>query len=212
MLYFDWYSDQRFGSIRQQIWTILHFPFHLSLVLFLEGAAEFIIFRKIIEILIYINTTMSNEYFAWANDPQGSLLDLQQALNASTSSIFGYFAPQNEQTYIEVRHIFKVIDLLNSVEGNNTANSDATKAAVESQVTSLLLTIQNSLFQTYGIDAPHSQPHSITLGSSDQLINQTNNNLVQQVETAQDTNNQYSYIFELVVSHFHPFHSQSSNI
>ncbi|KAK5137359.1 hypothetical protein LTR08_008937 [Meristemomyces frigidus] len=32
MLYFDWIQEEHFGTIRQQLWALLHFPLHLLLV------------------------------------------------------------------------------------------------------------------------------------------------------------------------------------
>lgn len=51
MLYFDWLNRSQFGSIRQQIWAFLHFPFHLALVFLVEGAAQFIRWRKVVEVI-----------------------------------------------------------------------------------------------------------------------------------------------------------------
>lgn len=45
MLYFDWIEEDHFGSIRQQIWAFLHFPFHLSLALAIEGVNQCIMWR-----------------------------------------------------------------------------------------------------------------------------------------------------------------------
>jgi hypothetical protein len=42
MLYFDNVQLENFGTIRQQIWTFLHFPFHTALVLLMEGTNQFI--------------------------------------------------------------------------------------------------------------------------------------------------------------------------
>jgi hypothetical protein len=51
MLYFDFLPKGHFGSIRQPIWAFLHFPFHLALVLFMEGLAEFVIWHKMVEVI-----------------------------------------------------------------------------------------------------------------------------------------------------------------
>lgn len=42
MLYFDYNPKEsaHYGTIRQQIWALLHFPFHFASVLVLEGAKE----------------------------------------------------------------------------------------------------------------------------------------------------------------------------
>ncbi|KAI9858825.1 MAG: hypothetical protein M1813_007292 [Trichoglossum hirsutum] len=47
-LYFDRHPETHFGTIRQQIWCILHFPFHISLVLMLEGINNFLLYHKTI--------------------------------------------------------------------------------------------------------------------------------------------------------------------
>lgn len=41
MLYFDYNPrNVHYGTIRQQIWTLLHFPFHLAIVLTVEGLRQ----------------------------------------------------------------------------------------------------------------------------------------------------------------------------
>lgn len=46
MLYFDQVDAKRFGTIRQQFWALCHFPFHVALVLLLEGTSRFITWRN----------------------------------------------------------------------------------------------------------------------------------------------------------------------
>lgn len=45
VLYFDQIENERFGTIRQQIWAILHFPLHVAILLTVEGAASMIIWN-----------------------------------------------------------------------------------------------------------------------------------------------------------------------
>lgn len=49
MLYFDQVDIKRFGTIRQQFWALAHFPFHVALVLLLEGTSRFVIWRNAME-------------------------------------------------------------------------------------------------------------------------------------------------------------------
>lgn len=51
MLYFDQLDARRFGSIRQQFWALAHFPFHVALVLLLEGTSRFVTWRNAMESL-----------------------------------------------------------------------------------------------------------------------------------------------------------------
>lgn len=49
MLYFDQVDAKRFGTIRQQFWALAHFPFHVALVLLLEGTSRFVTWRNATE-------------------------------------------------------------------------------------------------------------------------------------------------------------------
>ncbi|KAF2826164.1 hypothetical protein CC86DRAFT_25654 [Ophiobolus disseminans] len=51
MLYFDRIQEEHFGSIRQQVWSFLHFPLHIVLVLVLQGISLLIIWRQAVESL-----------------------------------------------------------------------------------------------------------------------------------------------------------------
>ncbi|CRK12442.1 hypothetical protein BN1708_010484 [Verticillium longisporum] len=43
MLYFDNPPECNFGSIRQQVWAVLHFPFHLGMIGIVEGSQQIIL-------------------------------------------------------------------------------------------------------------------------------------------------------------------------
>lgn len=47
VLYFDQIEHERFGTIRQQIWAILHFPLHVAILLTVEGTAALILWNII---------------------------------------------------------------------------------------------------------------------------------------------------------------------
>ncbi|KAI9698469.1 MAG: hypothetical protein M1836_004050 [Candelina mexicana] len=40
-LYFDHHPPSHYGTLLQQIWALLHFPFHVALILLLEGIQQF---------------------------------------------------------------------------------------------------------------------------------------------------------------------------
>ncbi|KAI9719986.1 MAG: hypothetical protein M1812_003111 [Candelaria pacifica] len=40
-LYFDHHPPSHYGTLLQQIWALLHFPFHIALILLLEGIQQF---------------------------------------------------------------------------------------------------------------------------------------------------------------------------
>lgn len=51
MLYFDRMHEEHFGSIKQQIWSFLHFPLHATLVLVLQGVSLLVIWRQAVDAL-----------------------------------------------------------------------------------------------------------------------------------------------------------------
>lgn len=51
MSYFDRLHEEHFGSIKQQIWSFLHFPLHIVLVLVLQGVSILVIWRQAVEAL-----------------------------------------------------------------------------------------------------------------------------------------------------------------
>ncbi len=67
MLYFDQVDNKRFGTIRQQFWALAHFPFHICLVLLMEGTARFITWRNALEVVDLIILHF-DEIYSSSND------------------------------------------------------------------------------------------------------------------------------------------------
>ena len=57
MLYFDQISPDRMGTIREHFWVILHFPFHVCVILVVEGLSRLAIWRKLTEITIRLQSS-----------------------------------------------------------------------------------------------------------------------------------------------------------
>ncbi len=85
ILYFDQIDHDRFGTIRQQIWALIHFPLHVALVLTATGIATMIPINIIIG--------LSNEwYHLWydlysSEDDNGQLI-IKPTVNASSPQEF----------------------------------------------------------------------------------------------------------------------------
>jgi hypothetical protein len=45
-IYFDWMDHEHLKGLRQLTWTIFHFPFHVALLLFMEGSTQFMMWWK----------------------------------------------------------------------------------------------------------------------------------------------------------------------
>lgn len=92
MLYFDWIQEHHMGTIRQQIWAFLHFPFHLSLVLAVSGANQFVAWRAGTTLTNKITNRLLNLY----DDDKNSTLVLEDISNLIDLTISGsYRATRN---------------------------------------------------------------------------------------------------------------------
>ncbi|KAK9242005.1 hypothetical protein V1506DRAFT_524944 [Lipomyces tetrasporus] len=101
MLYFDTLNRHDFGSIRQQLWSFLHFPFHVALVLCLSGMAQFVIWQKIMEgfvmCLLYKASPNSTFQVYEPSDPgsiNATMNDILDNVQNLTSEY--YSSPSNE--------------------------------------------------------------------------------------------------------------------
>jgi low temperature requirement protein LtrA len=64
VLYFDQIEHDRFGTIRQQIWALLHFPLHIAILLTVEGSTQFIIWNSIVNNINWlVNNIWPYDYF-----------------------------------------------------------------------------------------------------------------------------------------------------
>jgi hypothetical protein len=62
MLYFDQVELDRFGTIRQQIWALLHYPLNLAMILIVEGNRELIAYNTIVGV--------DTRFFTWEPEVQ----------------------------------------------------------------------------------------------------------------------------------------------
>ncbi|PVH84270.1 hypothetical protein DL98DRAFT_558495 [Cadophora sp. DSE1049] len=160
MLYFDWYNHQHFGSVRSQIWAILHFPLHLTLVLMVEGASQFIVWRKLIEVLDRLERFFVHAIETWRDDLSTTFSDLQNSLNDTVTAIFYDFPPTYTQTWIDVDGYLALL-------GDMEVSVEETAVAVDD----LFLTVQNSLFDTYGIKTPKGEADAYSVSDPSTTTN-----------------------------------------
>ncbi|QSZ36968.1 hypothetical protein DSL72_009060 [Monilinia vaccinii-corymbosi] len=143
MLYFDWLNRSYFGSIRQQIWAFLHFPFHLALVFLVEGISQFIRWRKVVEVIREVSRQYINQF---NRAPATNSLDLETRLAKVTQTIFDKFPPAYTHTISTTQ---KALSSIGSAAFNSTEQLG--------NVTTLFSAVQDSLFDNFGIDPPESK-------------------------------------------------------
>ncbi|KAI9689684.1 MAG: hypothetical protein M1820_010084 [Bogoriella megaspora] len=58
LIYFHRMTEHHFGTIRQQIWSFLHFPLHVALVLTMEGSRQFVLWRQGVQLAGYLTDSI----------------------------------------------------------------------------------------------------------------------------------------------------------
>jgi hypothetical protein len=75
VLYFDQIEHDRFGTIRQQIWALLHYPLHVAILLTAEGSTLLIIWNEIAQNLDWMdNNLWDPSWFSTAQDYASSFI------------------------------------------------------------------------------------------------------------------------------------------
>ncbi|KAF4625473.1 hypothetical protein G7Y89_g12696 [Cudoniella acicularis] len=143
MIYFDWMNRAQFGTFRQELWAFLHFPFHLALVLSVEGTAQFIVWRKVVEVVAGINAQFSAAGRAFTGNSSVALSSL--FVNV-TNDIYNNFPPAFTQTILETQDAIYII-------GNATFNSTEQFKGIST----LFSVIRDSIFDSFNIEPPESK-------------------------------------------------------
>lgn len=133
-----------FGAIRQQLWAFLHFPFHLALVLLMEGINQFVIWRHVVEQLDAVFGPLNNVVNDLAATPQ----QVFDVLNQTVSDTFSIFQlPRNENAIMA--EISQSLDLFNPALNTNVTEEKLTEAA-----DTIILELFKVIVEDYGFGAP----------------------------------------------------------
>lgn len=99
MLYFDQFSEDRFGTLRQQIWSLLHYPLHMAIVICVEGNTSLIVWNSAVQALRFIWSLELEDYSDPADDFD-SAAEYITYLNNSMMSINNRFRSKKwDKTY-----------------------------------------------------------------------------------------------------------------
>ncbi len=116
ILYFDQIENERFGTIRQQIWAILHFPLHAAILFTGEGSTQFILWNLINQFWDWeINNIWPPFYYPLEN---ANSTQYVQALSQNITDfnnlfkydIYSYYDPTANLTAIQNLNFSNTID------------------------------------------------------------------------------------------------------
>jgi hypothetical protein len=96
-LYFDWMRSHHLKPIRQIAWAFLHFPFHMALTLFVEGATQFIILGKIFEVTDDAVTKLFSNVAPTVRMP-----DFIKQVNSTLNEVLSLYPPKIPAMYSDI--------------------------------------------------------------------------------------------------------------
>ncbi|KAF2015331.1 hypothetical protein BU24DRAFT_450068 [Aaosphaeria arxii CBS 175.79] len=186
MLYFDRLQEEHFGTIKQQLWSFVHFPLHTGIVLVLQGVSHLIIWRQAIEALNDVNsrwmdvqTNLNNHVY------ENGTVYAQAFYDVSKYNVFDY-VPKG----MDVGHALEVASeaATNMAEGYDNLIASSTNTTAESQlvdgINTLIASTADVLFTSLGIEAP-----KMDKGGEEKKLD------------FDTTFNQYGKVFNLVVEY-----------
>ncbi|OAQ57472.1 hypothetical protein VFPPC_17170 [Pochonia chlamydosporia 170] len=161
LVYFDWLRSSFYlPALRQQIWTCLHLPFHLSVVLFMQGFTQFLLWSKIVSQINRIGIIADPADDARALTSEA----VQNSLNSSVQSFFSDYPPKILSSLDTVnealKNITQIPDSIWPAVANQTVDSDADlspdmRRAFETlgnTVVTIYFTMANALYGAFGIN------------------------------------------------------------
>ncbi|KAI5865627.1 bacterial low temperature requirement A protein-domain-containing protein [Durotheca rogersii] len=114
-LYFDWmHEDGGSGEIAHYLWVMVHLPFHITLVLLVEGGNQFIVWRRAIEAIDSAAETLSSaaakgfhQQLPGAAAAPVNTSQVVGALRGPVTALLSAYRPENEtETWAQVREAF----------------------------------------------------------------------------------------------------------
>ncbi|KAI0388099.1 hypothetical protein F5Y04DRAFT_286994 [Hypomontagnella monticulosa] len=154
-LYFDWMHDEHSMSKRHQVWwTSLHLPFHIALVLLLEGTSQFVVWARIIEstdaAIAKVLSTMSKINEEYTSE------DIADLLAGVVKPFLKKYPPADVlETWKSVNETLEhIADIPDSFWDSDPSPDDSTLVHYKSDLVELMNTMINAVYNAFGIEPP----------------------------------------------------------
>ncbi|KAK0714478.1 hypothetical protein B0H67DRAFT_489085 [Lasiosphaeris hirsuta] len=163
MIYFDWRRQLNISLVKQLSWSLLHFPFHLALKLFVLGFTQFVIWWKVFETRYNVQDQFAASLAA-GEEPNFNVTTswLINALNTTVNNVFSTYVPKYYDTYLSIDDALNdlsyipdsfwlVTDDYMPADFNQTALNE-TIDTLDLGIYDLWNAVENSLFATFNIN------------------------------------------------------------
>ncbi|KAL6887421.1 bacterial low temperature requirement A domain-containing protein [Trichoderma longibrachiatum] len=167
-MYFDWMHSGRLTHTRQMLWVSWHLPFHIALVLLLEGANQFIAWSQALQSIKSAAQSIADITHELPSSP--STKEVVQALNETVTEFLESYPPEDEvAAWEDVERTYKsLLTLPNSfwAESGQLANNDPEMVRWLNGTRDLAQTVFNGIFASFSLVAPADEPESTDVQSA----------------------------------------------
>ncbi|KAK4195345.1 hypothetical protein QBC40DRAFT_316548 [Triangularia verruculosa] len=160
MIYFDWRRNLKMPLHKELLWSFLHFPFQLSLKLFILGSSQFVIWWKVIE--TYLST--NDKFLAALLEGDGPGFNITTSwfvstINETLIEVFEIYVPKYTVTEASIgTALAKLSEIpdgfwisINSLSDEEALENETVKTIMQT-LAELLIAMQNSLFATFNVN------------------------------------------------------------
>ena len=156
VLYFDQIKNERFGTIRQQIWAMLHYPLHVAILLTVEGSTALILWN----IIVHANDAL------WYWYPVYDSLSEYSKYHTSAQNLVDYlrehvedFAHRFKTGALEEAYDYRV-NLTSILDLKEKFGTEKWEEQADDIVYEMFMGLNNFIFENFGIELPGSDSHS----------------------------------------------------
>lgn len=150
ILYFDNIDHHGFGTIGQQLWTLLHFPLHVAILLTVEGSTALLIWNACRGSVVYVNSLLPS-----ISNPKGNFND-NQAFVAHVAA--SYNTTMNRFKYKALDDYYPATsfasDLSKLQKTNATFGSSEWSKEVGKTIQKMSDYYQYFIYQNFGAEGP----------------------------------------------------------
>jgi hypothetical protein len=167
-IYFDWSWPTASNNLSSEnfifAWTLFHLPFHIALALVMEGATQFVVWWKVVEMITTVGADFRETYLnATQAAHSGSIGPIvAQSLNRTIQSIWEHYPPELLVTYHHVDYLLGNISITEDSHWNGFPTMQELESGMDAhhgyddfikRFRALKVTVLNSILKSFNIDA-----------------------------------------------------------
>ncbi|KAH7024376.1 uncharacterized protein B0I36DRAFT_161900 [Microdochium trichocladiopsis] len=154
MLYKDWtVGFAKLVDWQQLVWSILHYPFHVFLLLFIKGSTQFLLWWKVTEVEDSITYKFDHAFDA-LDVPYVTSADVVASLNQTIQEVWQEYKPVWSTVEDEIADWLGQVNTIPDAMWNDAdPTTDPHWSTFSNAINYLRIAVVNSVFGNFGIDA-----------------------------------------------------------